>query len=202
MNRSALALLFAASTMLLTAPAAAATITIFNADLSGLQEVPPNASPASGFAVVTVDDALFTMQVQVSFSDLLGTTTASHIHCCAPLGTNVGVATQLPTFSGFPLGVTSGTYDHTFDMLLDSSYNPAFEAAHGGTAATAFAGLFAGMLAGDSYFNIHTSQFPGGEIRGQLVAVPEPSTWAMMLLGIGVVGAALRRRRRLNHAAA
>jgi hypothetical protein len=43
---------------------------------------------------------------------------------------------------------------------------------------------------------MHTQFVPGGEIRGFLQAapVPEPETWAMMLAGLGVVGAAVRRR--------
>lgn len=201
MNRTALALLVAASTLVPIGSATAAT-TVFNADLSGLQEVPPNASPGSGFGIVTIDDIALTMRVQITFEDLIGLTTASHIHCCAPVGVNVGVASQTPTFSGFPLGVTSGALDQTFDMTLASSYNAAFITAHGGTTATAFADLFDAMLAGNTYLNIHTSQFPGGEIRGQLAAVPEPSTWAMMLLGFGAVGAVFRRSRRLKLATA
>jgi hypothetical protein len=47
-------------------------------------------------------------------------------------------------------------------------------------------------LAGETYINIHTQQFPGGEIRGFLGAVPEPSTWVMMLLGFAGLGFAFR----------
>jgi hypothetical protein len=43
------------------------------------------------------------------------------------------VATTLPTFAGFPLGVTSGTYINTLDLTLASSYNPAFVTANGGS---------------------------------------------------------------------
>ena len=51
----------------------------------------------------------------------------AHIHCCAPLGTNAGVATTVPAFAGFPLGVTQGTYLSQLFSLEDSSfYNPAF----------------------------------------------------------------------------
>jgi hypothetical protein len=57
---------------------------------------------------------------------LTSTDTAAHIHCCAPLGTNAGVATTVPTFLGFPLGVTSGTYSsQVFDLTQPLIYNPA-----------------------------------------------------------------------------
>jgi hypothetical protein len=194
MNRTCLALIFASSTIVPAASAAAA-VTVFNADLSGLQENPVNASPGSGFVTVTVDDILFTMRVEASFADLAGTTVAAHIHCCEPPPENATVATQTPSFIGFPLGVTSGTYDSTFDMMLASSYRAGFITDHGGTVESAFDALLAGMFAGESYFNIHTTSFSGGEIRGQLQAVPEPSTWGMMLLGFGAAGLAFRRRR-------
>ena len=53
-------------------------------------------------------------------------------------------------------------------MTLASSYNPAFVTAHGGTVAGAEADLLAGLKAGQAYLNIHSSTFPGGEIRGFL----------------------------------
>jgi len=174
----------------------AAAITVYTTTLSGAAESPPNASPATGTAKITIDGIM--MRVEASFSGLLGTTTAAHIHCCtavADTGT-AGVATQTPTFSGFPSGVTSGTYDTTFDMSLDSSFNASFVTAHGGTAASAFSFLVAGMDAGQSYFNIHSTLYPGGEIRGFLHAVPEPETYALMLLGLAAVAAVARRRRQ------
>ncbi len=45
------------------------------------------------------------------------------------------------------------------------------------------------------YFDIHTNAFPGSEIRGQIVAVPEPGTWALMLGGLGLVACTTRRLR-------
>ena len=68
---------------------------------------------------------------------------------------------------GFPLGVTAGTYTRTFDMTDPASYNPAFVTANGGTTG-AEAALLAGLQAGQAYLNIHTTMFPGGEIRGFL----------------------------------
>ena len=104
------------------------------------------------------------------------------------------VATAVPSFPGFPLGVTSGSFDNTFNTSVDATYNPAFISANGGTAASAEAILFAGMVAGQSYLNIHTTQFPGGEIRGFLAAVPEPGT--LLLLTTGLAGLAQRLRRK------
>src|SRR3954463_10242586 len=104
------------------AQAAQATPIQFKAILSGSNEVPPNASTGWGQAIVFLDPALNTMQVDVVFGGLLGTTTASHIHCCTavPLTGTAGVATVTPTFTGFPGGVTSGTYSNLFDMSLAS----------------------------------------------------------------------------------
>jgi len=177
----------------LAAEASAATITK-SADLSGANESPANASPGTGFASVVLDTTAHTLQVDVSFSGLIGTTTASHIHCCVavPGAGNAGVATQVPTFGGFPLGVTSGTYSHFFDLTLAGSWNPAFITAHGGTPAGAEAFLATGLAAGEAYLNIHTNVFPGGEIRGFLV--PEPATFG--LVGASLAGLLIALRRR------
>lgn len=175
---------------------AQAVITTYRANLSGANEQPPNASPGTGTAFVTIDNVANTMEVQVSFSGLTSGTTASHIHAptAAPFTGTAGVATTVPTFPGFPLGVTTGTYDQVFNLLTDSTYNPTFEAANGGTAASAEAALLGAIASGRAYLNIHTGQFPGGEIRGFLVAVPEPKSWAIMLLGLGAIGWTARRR--------
>jgi hypothetical protein len=99
----------------------------FVGNLSGLNEVPPNSSPGTGIATVILDPTAQTLQVNATFSGLTSNDVAAHIHCCAPLGTNVGVATTLPAFPGFPLGVTSGTYNSVvFDLTQSLIYNPAF----------------------------------------------------------------------------
>jgi CHRD domain/PEP-CTERM motif len=167
----------------------------FNASLSGPAESPPQNSAGVGFATVSYNSLTHLLTVNVIFSGLVGTTTASHIHCCtpAPFSGTAGVATTTPTFAGFPLGVTSGTYSTTLDLTLASSFNPAFVTALGGSLAVAENTLITGMLAGESYLNIHTSFAPGGEIRGFLVLVPEPAT--LTLIGIGSAAALLRRRK-------
>lgn len=176
---------------------ACAAIISYTAVLDGASESPPNASPGQGLATVTIDTAAHTMRIEATFSDLLAGVTAAHIHCCtavAGVGT-VGVATTTPTFTGFPTGVTSGTYDHLFDLTDSSSWNAAFITNHGGTTSGAEADLLAGLAAGMAYFNIHTTAVPAGEIRGFLTAeVPEPAPVTLMLLGLVLLGVALRGR--------
>ena len=147
---------------------------IYWVSLSGPAEVPANNSPGIGKGLVTIDLSANTMRVQATFSGLLAGVTASHIHAptaVAFTGT-AGVATTVPTFTGFPSGVTAGTYDRTFDMLLASSYNPSFVTNNGGTPASAWTALRAAIGAGKSYLNIHSTMFPGGEIRGFLNLCP------------------------------
>jgi hypothetical protein len=168
--------------------AANAAIVSYTAGLSGPNESPANASPGIGTTQVDIDAVAHTMRVRVTFSGLLGTTTASHIHAptAVALTGTAGVATTTPTFAGFPLGVTSGTYDNTLDMTLASSYNPSYVTANGGTPATAEAALFASIASGNSYLNIHSTMFGGGEIRGFLVPLDvtptDRSTWGRIKL--------------------
>src|SRR5215472_16511485 len=101
------------SSLMLTAVSNAGML-VFDANLNGPNE--PSPSLGTGFTVVTIDTVLQTLRVQVSFTGLTSGTTASHIHCCIPPGGTAIVATTTPTFPGFPLGVTAGTYDQTFDL--------------------------------------------------------------------------------------
>ena len=173
-----------------------AALVFYSAPLSGAAEAPPNASPGTGVATLLVDTAALTMTLDVIFSGLLGTVTASHIHCCTavPDTGTAGVATQTPTFSGFPLGVTAGTYHQVFDMTLPSTWNAAFVTANGGSALLAADAFMAGLDAERAYLNIHTSLVPSGEIRGFLIRdVPEPAMAG--LLGLAAVGLAWSKRR-------
>lgn len=186
---------------LLCALPAQAHIVTYAATLTGLAESPAVVTPGTGNVTVIVNDHNFTMRVIASFSGLIGTTTASHIHCCtaAPLSGNAGVATVTPSFTGFPLGVTAGSFDQTYDMTAAvGSWNPAFVTANGGTTGSAFSVLLAGLDSGRAYFNVHTSFAGGGEIRGLLQTVqvvPEPGSLALVAAAAVFAAASTRRRQ-------
>jgi hypothetical protein len=151
-----------------------AAVVSYVANLDGASEAVPNPSAGTGFVQVDIDAAAHTMHILATFSGLTGTVTSAHIHAATMVaGTgSAGVATTTPTFSGFPSGVTAGIYEITLDMTLASSYNPAYVTANGGSTASAEAALFQAIADGKAYFNIHTSAYGGGEIRG----FPAPNT--------------------------
>ncbi len=186
--------LLAILAILMTAPRLSATIVTYDATLDGANENPATTSLGIGFASVTIDDVLNTIHLVISFSGLTTADTAAHIHCCVAQGGNTGVATTVPAFTGFPLGVTSGSYNQTLSLTDSTFYNPSFITANGGTVAAAEAVLLAGLAADQTYLNIHTTQNPGGEIRGFLVAVPEPAAWG--LVGLALTGLVLFGRKR------
>lgn len=154
-----------------------AALILFEANLSGLEEVPPNAAPGTGIGLITLDDVLNQITVDLSFQGLLAPAVAAHIHGAAAPGVNAGVL--FPVNLGGALGATSGTIAPQVLAITPVQIG----------------WLQSGLL----YFNVHTTAFPGGEIRGQIfaaVAAPEPSAMAMGAVGALVVAAAAARRRR------
>jgi hypothetical protein len=159
----------------LSVPQAFAHELAYVATLSGPNEFPANNSAGAGTVIVIIDFDAFTLDLDVHFSGLSGTTTASHIHGLTdqPLTGLANVATMLPSFAGFPTGVTFGDYSHSFELTDSASYSPAFISDNGGTIALASSSLFDGLAQGRTYLNIHTTAFPGGEIRGFLLPDPK-----------------------------
>jgi hypothetical protein len=176
-----------AGALLAAPPPAAAALITFHASLSGAQETPPNGSPATGSATLVADTVAQTLSVSEVFSGLLGPTGAGHIHAAPP-----GVAGPiiLP-FAEFPVGVTSGSFTGTF-----SAADLTNQATSG---ITNFTDLLNALEAGNTYVNIHTTPFPGGEIRGQVLTVSEPVS--LTLLGVGLGGLGFARTRRQSRSA-
>ncbi|GAB5559903.1 MAG: hypothetical protein SynsKO_15500 [Synoicihabitans sp.] len=156
--------------------------------LLGSNELHATATPGSGGELnsgITYNTATQILTVDIGwgssngFTDLSGPATGAHIH---------GDAGQ------------SGTAGVVLNFGTNADFSFATGASNGGvTGASDISGLTtADLLAGNWYINIHTEDNSSGEIRGNLVqvsAVPEPSTFAL-LIGFGALGMVSTRRRR------
>ena len=132
--------------------------TIFLTTLTGAQEVPPNRSPATGFGTFRLNDTSTALSFDVEYSGLVGgSVSGAHFHQ-APPGVNGPIVRGLDTTGAGLSGAFRGVWSATDADPLTPP-------------------LVSALFDGDIYFNIHTTPgFPGGEIRGQLEPIPEPST--------------------------
>jgi CHRD domain len=120
-------------------PAHAETVAL-KADLKGTNEVPPNASPASGKAEATFNTETRVLTWTVTYADLTGPAMGAHFHGPSEAGKNAGIALPFKTVQS-PI---EGTATLTENQAAD-------------------------LLAGKWYTNIHTAANPGGELRGQMM---------------------------------
>jgi hypothetical protein len=149
---------------------ASAAILTFEANLDGLQEVPPNAGPAFGQADLTLDTVSGLVTITTgTYQDLLGGATAVTLNDAA-IGVNGPIALVLTLDTP---AATTGTFSGS---------------------GTITAGQVTDMMATNTYINIRSNVFPSGEIRGQIFVVPEPST--VMLACTGIFGLFIVGRRR------
>lgn len=141
-----------AASLLLGLSTSAGAVTNFSAVLDGLQEAPPNGSPATGVGTCVLSDNETTVTINITYTGLVGTPNNGHIHVGA-----VGVAGPVivPFSAPFTSPIT-GTYPITPAQVIE-------------------------LKAGNTYFNVHSTAVPSGEIRGQITPDPvpvEPSTWS------------------------
>jgi hypothetical protein len=167
------ALLAAAFAVTLATSSASAQSVSFVAILAGVNELPSNASPATGVARAVLNTTTRELSINGEFSGLLSNAVTVLIHQ-APPGVNGPVQ--------FRLGHT-GTMSGSITGPLNPGPMVLTEAQQ------------AQLLEGNWYVNVHTVGFPGGEIRGQLFAVvPEPATLLLVSSGLLALGAVMRRR--------
>jgi len=153
----------------LSIPASAATINLF-ASIDGNQEVPPTGSLGTGTGIMTYDDITNLLSWNITYSGLSGTPTVSHFHGPANPGVNAGVQVDIAANSG---GIAS-------PMIGSATISDPQEA---------------DLLAELWYINIHSTLFPGGEIRGQVQVVPIPAAvWLFSSGLLGLVGMARRKK--------
>lgn len=122
----------------------------FHAILTGAQQVPAVASGGTGVGTVVLNTAETQITVNMTFSGLTSNASAAHIHGAASPGSNAGV---LFDFSAVTPTATSGTIPQQTFAITPTQVTQ--------------------LKAGRYYFNIHTGNFGGGEIRGQILTAPD-----------------------------
>jgi CHRD domain len=130
----------------------------------------PVSSVAEGSFEATIDDAARQIHFTLSYSGLEGDVRQAHIHF-GQRSVNGGISLWLCETAANPRPVgspdvpdcpQSGTVE--FTLTADHVVGPAGQ----GIAAGEFEEIAKAIRAGRAYANVHSSKFPGGEVRGQL----------------------------------
>jgi hypothetical protein len=135
------------------------------ASLRGLNEVPPTASAATATLRATLDESAQTITFTLDYRNMSATPSAAHVHF-GPTRVNGGVMFFFCGGGGKPPcpAATSGTITGT--VAATDVVGPAAQ----GIAAGDFANVVRAIRTGNSYANIHSATFPGGEARGKVFA--------------------------------
>ncbi len=163
--------ILAVALVALTPVTASAAVVALNATLNSLQEVPPSGSNGIGSAAMLYDTDTNVLTWAILYTNLTGPLVGAHFHGPAPAGSNAGVQINIGAISGFG------------SPMLGS--------------AVLTEGQESDLIGNLWYINLHTDQFPGGEIRGQVIfkkIIPIPA--AAWLLGSGLLWLGAIRRRR------
>ena len=158
-----------AALLALTQPVMAADN--FGARLRGLEEVPSISTLGQGFFLGTLNGLGTALDYTLVYFDLQGVVTQAHIHIAQP-GVNGGIVVFFCSNLAPPAGVPvppacpSGQGINSVSGTLTST-NVTPQTGQG-IAAGEFSEIIRAMRAGNSYANVHTDLFPGGEIRGQV----------------------------------
>jgi hypothetical protein len=181
-------ILVLSATLILNIAAAGTALAgpVFTAALNGLQEAPPNASTATGFATFTFNDALTELSYKLSVFGLIDVT-AAHIHL-APVGSNGPIVLWL-----YPFGAPAQLIPDESNGLLSQRTVTAADLV-GPLDGQSLNTLFNEMSAGNAYVNVHTLGFPAGEIRGQIQSVSVPGTVPIIVSGLLLLMTVWRRR--------
>ncbi len=135
----------------------------FAADLTGSEEVPPVVTLARANATFNLSDDGTVLQFKVTVANITNAT-LSHIHL-APAGVNGPIVVNLftgPTKTGRFDGVLAEGSIAQADLI-------------GPLAGQSLSALLDNMTNGNTYVNVHTTQHPAGEIRGQIRVAPAPN---------------------------
>lgn len=171
-------LIRSASIVVFCASLTAAHSQSYISNLDGAQD---GGGLRQGTGSVTLTLVNTTLSLSGSYSGLTSPSTAGHIHGpSGPFPATATVRYPLDALGLISLGATSGTFSGSLNLADIGAY----------TVAQQISDLNAGLW----YLNIHNSSFPGGEIRGAITLVPEPT--ALAILGIGAAGMLLRSRTR------
>ena len=150
----------ACSSKATTAPIATSNIVTFKAIMTPGGEVPPNTTTGSGTFTATLDTVSNVFIYDLTFTGLSSNVSNGHIHGPALATATAGTTINFNTSPGvtFSFGAQVGT---GHGVVTLNAVTPI-------TATITGDSLKKLLFAGLTYANIHTTQNPGGEIRGQI----------------------------------
>ena len=136
------------------------------AAMRGLNEVPPTTSMAAGTLRASLDENAQTITFTLDYQNLTAAPAVAHIHF-GPTKVNGGVMVFFCGGGGQAACPTTTSGTITGTITAAQVVGPAGQ----GVAAGDFADVVRAIRTGNSYANLHTATFPGGEIRGRVFAV-------------------------------